>query len=29
VPDWQEYCAANKIATFSNISQLLTQSSLK
>lgn len=29
VPDWQDYCAENKIATLSNVSQLLTQSSLK
>jgi phosphoglycolate phosphatase-like HAD superfamily hydrolase len=29
VPDWQDYCAENKIATLGNISQLLTQSSLK
>lgn len=29
VPDWQDYCAKNKITTLGNVSQLLTQSSLK
>lgn len=29
VPDWQDYCKENKIATLGNVSQLLTQSSLK
>jgi phosphoglycolate phosphatase-like HAD superfamily hydrolase len=29
VPDWQDYCTENKIATLANLSQLLTQSSLK
>jgi phosphoglycolate phosphatase-like HAD superfamily hydrolase len=29
VPDWQDYCTENKIATLGNVSQLLTQSSLK
>ncbi len=29
VPDWQDYCAKNKIATVGNISQLLSQSTIK
>jgi phosphoglycolate phosphatase-like HAD superfamily hydrolase len=29
VPDWQDYCTKNKITTLCNVSQLLTQSSLK
>jgi phosphoglycolate phosphatase-like HAD superfamily hydrolase len=29
VPNWQVYCAENKVSVLSNISQLLTQSSLK